>query len=88
MNIGTLAAGSVIYQLGYTGLQLMVEVLISDATSLRSRLFWSFIPVSPFLINTWVSGTISQEVLDSWGWKWGIGVRARPALVGAAVGAH
>ncbi|KAL8280240.1 hypothetical protein RQP46_007354 [Phenoliferia psychrophenolica] len=76
LNVGTFAAGAVIYQLGYTGLQLMVEVLVADTTSLKSRLFFTFIPVSPFLINTWVSGTIAQSVLDHAGWKWGFGIGA------------
>ncbi|KAK4703830.1 MFS transporter, SIT family, siderophore-iron:H+ symporter, partial [Phenoliferia sp. Uapishka_3] len=73
-SVGAFAGGAVLYQLGYTGLQLMVEVLIADTTSLRSRLVFSFVAVSPFLINTWVSGTIAQAVLASAGWKWGIGM--------------
>jgi len=54
----------------------MVEVLIADSTSLRNRLVASLVPVSPFIINTWVSGTIASRVLASGGWQWGIGVRS------------
>lgn len=49
-NIATLAAGSVIYQIGYTIVMLMVEVVIADLTSLRSRLFFSYIPAAPFIV--------------------------------------
>lgn len=30
---------------------LLVEVLIADLTSLRSRLFFSYIPAAPFLVS-------------------------------------
>ncbi|KAL3423962.1 major facilitator superfamily transporter [Phlyctema vagabunda] len=75
-NIQAFAAGSVLYQLGYTVVQLLVEVLIADLTSLRSRLFFSYIPAAPFIINTWVSGDITKAVLGRTTWKWGIGMWA------------
>ncbi|KAK2813651.1 hypothetical protein FQN50_000049 [Emmonsiellopsis sp. PD_5] len=36
--------------IGYTGIILLVEVLIADTTSLRSRLLFSYIPALPFLL--------------------------------------
>ena len=50
-DIGTFAAGSVIYQIGYTMIICLVEVIIADITSTRSRLFFSYIPALPFIIN-------------------------------------
>ncbi|RDW80364.1 hypothetical protein BP5796_05062 [Coleophoma crateriformis] len=75
-DIPQLAAGAVIYQLGFTIVQLLVEVLIADVTSLRSRLFFSYVPAAPYLIITWVSGNVTSAVLGVTSWKWGIGMWA------------
>ncbi|KAL1955479.1 hypothetical protein VTO42DRAFT_8505 [Malbranchea cinnamomea] len=75
-NIQAFAAGGVLYQIGYTGIMLLVEVLVADVTSLRSRLIFSYIPATPFLINTWVSGDILAAVIRDSSWKWGIGMWA------------
>lgn len=71
-NVETFAAGALIYQIGYTMIQLLVEVIIADITSTRARLFCSYIPTVPFLILTWVSGNVSQAVLDATTWRWGV----------------
>ncbi|OAL38513.1 hypothetical protein AYO20_02162 [Fonsecaea nubica] len=73
-NVDAFAGGSVLYQIGYTCVILLVEVIIADITSLRARLFFSYIPALPFVINTWVSGNITQSVLGATTWKWGIGM--------------
>lgn len=73
-DVATFAGGSVLYQIGYTCIILLVEVIIADTTSLRARLFFSYIPALPFIINTWVSGNITQSVLGVTTWKWGIGM--------------
>ncbi|KAJ4256788.1 ferrioxamine B transporter [Fusarium torreyae] len=73
-NLDTYSAGAVIYQIGYTMILLLVEVIIGDITSVRSRLFFSYIPALPFIINTWVSGDITEAVLGVTSWRWGIGM--------------
>jgi SIT family siderophore-iron:H+ symporter-like MFS transporter len=73
-NMATFAAGAVIYQVGYTMIILLVEVIIADITSTRARLFFSYIPATPFIINTWVSGDVSEAVLDNITWRWGVGM--------------
>ena len=55
---------------------LLVEVLVGDTTSLRSRLLFSYIPATPFLINTWVGGDIATAVLKVTSWRWGIAMFA------------
>ncbi|XP_044714459.1 siderophore iron transporter [Hirsutella rhossiliensis] len=62
----------VIYQIGYTMIILLVEVIIADISSTRARLFFSYIPALPFIINTWVSGNISEAVLAATTWRWGV----------------
>ncbi|KAF5125002.1 Siderophore iron transporter 1 [Metarhizium anisopliae] len=75
-NVDTFAGGSVLYQIGYTMIILLVEVIIADITSTRARLFFSYVPALPFIINTWVSGNISELVLQNSTWEWGIGMWA------------
>ncbi|KAH7029809.1 major facilitator superfamily domain-containing protein [Microdochium trichocladiopsis] len=73
-DIQTFAGGAVIYQVGYTMVILLVEVIIADITSTRARLLFSYIPALPFIINTWVSGDIATAVLAGTTWRWGIGM--------------
>jgi SIT family siderophore-iron:H+ symporter-like MFS transporter len=75
-NMESFAGGAVIYQFGYSGMMILVEILIADTTSLRNRLFFSYIPAYPFIINAWVSGDISQAVMNNSTWRWGIGMWA------------
>ncbi|KAK3292429.1 major facilitator superfamily domain-containing protein [Chaetomium fimeti] len=73
-NVSTFAAGALIYQIGYTMIMLLVEVIVADITSTRARLIFSYVPAMPFLITTWVSGNVSQAVLEVTDWHWGIGM--------------
>lgn len=75
-EVHTFAAGAVIYQIGFTCVTLQVEVIIADVTPLRSRLFFSFVPAAPYLINSWVSGNIAAAVLATSSWRWGVGMWA------------
>lgn len=71
-----ISSAFVLTAVGYTGIILLVEILIADTTSLRNRLLASFIPAFPFLINAWISGNIIQAAVDGIQWRWGIGVSA------------
>ncbi|KAF2851593.1 siderochrome-iron transporter-like protein Sit1 [Plenodomus tracheiphilus IPT5] len=73
-GVEAFAAGAVLYQIGYTVVIVLIEIIIADITSLRSRLFFSYVPAIPFLINTWVSGDVSQAVLQATTWRWGVGM--------------
>lgn len=61
-NVSAYAGGVVLYQLGYTGLMLLIEVLVADTTTLRNRLLGSIWPATPFVINTWISGNVTSAV--------------------------
>ncbi|KAL2266005.1 hypothetical protein VTJ83DRAFT_5357 [Remersonia thermophila] len=91
-NVSGFAAGALIYQIGFTMIILLVEVIIADVTSTRARLLFSYIPATPYLITTWVSGNVSASVLSVTGWRWGVGmwciiypVCAAPLLVTLAL---
>lgn len=50
---------------------LIVEVIVADTTSLRARLFFSYIPAAPFLINTWIAGEVLEAIRGSTTWRYG-----------------
>lgn len=64
----------ILRQVGYTTILLLVEVIIADITSLKTRLVFSYVPTLPFIINTWISGNVSEAVLSATTWRWGIGM--------------
>ncbi|KAL1887483.1 ferrioxamine B transporter [Sporothrix stenoceras] len=73
-GVSAFAGGAVLYQIGYTMVILLIEVIIADLTSTRARLLFSYIPALPFIINTWVSGNITADVMAATTWRWGIGM--------------
>lgn len=75
-NIGTFCAGSVIYQIGYTISILLIEVIVADITTTRARLFFSYIPTLPYIINAWITGDIQASAQKHISWNWGIGMWA------------
>lgn len=68
------AGGSVIYQIGYTGVILDLQLIASDFSLLNWRLLATLIPATPFIINTWISGDITEDLTGKW--SWGIGMWA------------
>lgn len=74
VNVSRFAAGACFYQLGYTGIVFLLEVIAADFSNLNYRLLASFVPALPFIINTWISGDVTSAVDTKW--KWGIGMWA------------
>ncbi|EEQ37547.1 Major Facilitator Superfamily protein [Clavispora lusitaniae] len=75
-DVQRFAGGAVLYQLGYSGVQLILEVSLSDMSTMNWRLFASFVPALPFIINTWISGNASSELLAHHSWSYSIGIWA------------
>lgn len=73
-NVSTFAGGSVIFQVGQSMIKALNSIIVSDITSTHSRLFFSYTPIAPALITTWVSGNIANAVLSLTDWHWGIGM--------------
>ncbi|KAJ8507930.1 hypothetical protein ONZ45_g9738 [Pleurotus djamor] len=75
-NVGALAGGVVVYAIGYTGLQLLTQVVIADITTLKWRGLVSSLMSAPFIINAFVGANIATNVLQGAGWRWGYGMFA------------
>ncbi|EPQ50366.1 drug h+ antiporter [Gloeophyllum trabeum ATCC 11539] len=70
-SIASIAGGIIAYAIGYTGLQLLTQIIIADITTLKWRGLVSALVSSPFLINAWVGANIADSVLAHGGWRWG-----------------
>ncbi|KAF9766660.1 hypothetical protein IL306_000900 [Fusarium sp. DS 682] len=75
-NIQTFAGGAVLHSLGYRISMLTIELMIADFTSMKTRLFFAFVPNWPGIVNTWVSGDVTSAILSATSWKWGVGMFA------------
>jgi len=75
-SLGQLSAGQVIYSLGYTGLQLVIQIIIADVTTLRYRALVSSLISLPFIINAFVASNVSAAVMAHSTWRWGYGMFA------------
>ncbi|ODV79885.1 MFS general substrate transporter [Suhomyces tanzawaensis NRRL Y-17324] len=70
------AGGSVLYQVGYSGIIIMLQIVIADFSNLNWRLTASMVPALPFIINTWVSGDILSSLYPKHSWNYSIGIWA------------
>ncbi|CAK7916685.1 siderophore iron transporter Arn1p [[Candida] anglica] len=75
-DVQRFAGGSVLYQLGYSGVMLMLQVIMSDFSNLNWRIFCSFVPLLPFVIITWVSGDVLDSMYPKYSWNFCIGMWA------------
>ncbi|KAK9464215.1 major facilitator superfamily domain-containing protein [Lipomyces oligophaga] len=81
-DVKRFAAGALFYQFGYTGSIVTLQLMSADFSFLNWRVAASFVVALPFIINTWVSGTITGRLVDATAvppidrWSWGIGMWA------------
>ncbi|GAA5948649.1 hypothetical protein JCM21900_005200 [Sporobolomyces salmonicolor] len=73
-DVHTYAAGAVIYEVGYAGLQILIQIVIADCTDLRWRGLVSSLTSIWFFINAFVSSNIAAGVLKTSNWHWGYGM--------------
>ncbi|RXK36198.1 hypothetical protein M231_06542 [Tremella mesenterica] len=71
-NINQIAGGEILYAFGYTGLQMLQQIVIADMTSLRWRGLVSGLVSAPFIINNFVAAEIAEGVLPNWRWGYGM----------------
>lgn len=75
-NLARYCVGAIFYQLGYTGIVLIIVIILSDLSSLRWRLFYTLVPAFPFIIITWCYGNIMDSIGPIKHWSWGVGMWA------------
>lgn len=68
------AAGVVFYNAANVSINLVLTLTLSDCSSMKQRLFHQFVPIWPYIINTWVSGNITLKANLLVHWAWNIGM--------------
>ncbi|KAH7108097.1 drug:h+ antiporter [Auriculariales sp. MPI-PUGE-AT-0066] len=74
----TYAGGNVLFTFGWAAIQIMLQIVIGDLTTLRWRSLISSLVSLPFFINAFVGSNIGAKVIASStvGWRWGYGMFA------------
>lgn len=75
-DIYRFAGGAVLYQVGYSGVIVIFQIILADFSNMNWRMAASFVPALPFIINTWVSGNVSSGLLAKHSWSYCIGIWA------------
>ncbi|KAG7708277.1 hypothetical protein KL930_001717 [Ogataea haglerorum] len=75
-DVTRFAAGAILYQFGYSGVIVLLQIISADFSNMNWRVLASFVAALPFVINTWISGNVTDSVLASRTWSWGIGMWA------------
>ncbi|KAJ4471460.1 drug:h+ antiporter, partial [Lentinula aciculospora] len=73
-SIDAIAAGVVLFAIGYTGLQLLMQILIADITTLEWRGLINGLLALPFIVNSFIGPNIATVILETVGWRWGYGM--------------
>lgn len=86
-DITAFSAGQVLAGIGFAGIDLVNSLIVADLTPLKWRgLLTSFL-ATPYLINTWFAGLISDAIVKR-NWRWGYGMFAImiPVVIFPAIG--
>ncbi|KAJ7087545.1 drug:h+ antiporter [Mycena belliarum] len=78
-NMAGLGAGSCIWVLGFSGLQIALQIVIADVTTLRWRAIVSTLSTGGwYFINFYANGKITARLtaVGGLGWRWGYGIYA------------
>lgn len=85
-SIAAFVIGSVFISIGQSGVSLMNSIIIADFTTLQWRSFFLSMISVPYLVTTWISGYIVEDIVAT-NWRWGYGMFAiiTPAALGPAI---
>ncbi|KAK7038265.1 MFS domain-containing protein [Favolaschia claudopus] len=78
-NMAGLGGGSCIWVLGFSGLQIALQIVIADVTTLRWRPIISTLSTGGwYFINFYANGQITAQLtkVGGLGWRWGYGIYA------------
>lgn len=76
LDVQRYAAGSVFYAIGSSGMVLVWQVSIADASTLKWRFLALSSLCSTMIITTWSIGEITQAILARHSWRFGIALWA------------
>lgn len=74
-TIAAYIVGDSFVSVGGSGITLLNSLVVADLTPLKWRGFMNSLLSTPYIINTWFSGLIVQDIVGS-NWRWGYGMFA------------
>ncbi|KAH7311301.1 siderophore iron transporter-like protein mirB [Stachybotrys elegans] len=83
-NVEQYVAAHVLYWTGHIGMMYVIEVMISDMTSLRNRAFMIAINGTPRIASTFAGPAIAQAFYENLNFRWAFGAFAI-ILVGCSI---
>lgn len=74
-SVSHIAAGTLFMTLGNSGISILNAIVLAALTPLQWRGAANAFFASPYIINAFVSGSVTESVLGSGGvgWRWGYG---------------
>ncbi|KAI1105626.1 putative siderophore iron transporter mirB [Jackrogersella minutella] len=75
-DVQTYAAAEVIYQVGISGFTYVLDIIISDTSSLKDRTLAFAFNSSPTLITTFIGPILAKEFHERSSWRWAFGFSA------------
>ncbi|KAI8803836.1 siderochrome-iron transporter [Cladochytrium replicatum] len=75
-SVEVYSLGSVLYQIGFSIVLILIDVIAGDVSTTRTRVLFITISYLPLLIYAWITGNITEAILASWDWRWGVGIWA------------
>ncbi|KAE9400252.1 drug:h+ antiporter, partial [Gymnopus androsaceus JB14] len=74
-SINAVAGGILIFAVSfYKCLQLLMQIIIADITTLEWRGLINGLSSLPFIVNSFIGPNIATAVLEAVGWRWGYGM--------------
>lgn len=73
-DIAYFSVGTAIHQVGISGMMTTSQLLVMDNSTMKWRMACALIPDMSVIINTWVSGNITDTIGTRW--RWGIAMWA------------
>ncbi|KAI1075496.1 putative siderophore iron transporter mirB [Whalleya microplaca] len=80
-NVQSYAVAEVIFQVGISGFSYVLDIIISDTSSLRNRTLAFAFNASPTLITTFVGPLFAMAFYEHSTWRWAFGVSAALSFV-------
>lgn len=68
-NLGTMAAGQVLYVIGQVGILFLQQILAADTTTLANRSLFGALLYSPPILTAWVGGPMVEALVPTH-WRW------------------
>ena len=75
-NVQTYCAAQVFYNVGYSGIQLVIIIFVADTSSIRNRALMIAITSSSMMGIVWAYAPITNSIIINTGLRWGIGMWA------------